>query len=71
MSQQNINITPKQFAEFVQGTHPDNLVLILDDLADGKWHWMLPEEWNDNEQTRSLLKQGLFAVVLRQIACRG
>ncbi|AJF40807.1 hypothetical protein AVV29_gp039 [Vibrio phage phi 3] len=40
-----ITLDAKQVAEFLESTHRDNIILVAEQLLEGKWHWLIPDSW--------------------------
>lgn len=46
-------------ATFCSQTHVENLKTIRQSLGRSKWHWMLPEDWDENPQNIAVLHHAI------------
>ncbi|AUG85142.1 hypothetical protein FDJ19_gp156 [Vibrio phage Ceto] len=60
--QQNIKVP--EINKFLDDTHPGNLERLRARLAQGKWHWMFPDTWENNKTNRNVLFHAINAKLM-------
>ncbi|QIG60627.1 hypothetical protein VPT02_051 [Vibrio phage VPT02] len=60
--QQNIKVA--EINKFLDTTHSQNLERLRAKLAQGQWHWMFPDNWENNDTNRNVLFHAINAKLM-------